>query len=223
MSAFQHSSILPLPKEIRLIIYDYIARSILEPGLPPTDLHDYQGLILSSKQIYWEFEAQYLRNLHVVLQNLRSAWTLEPTIRMFTPNDLSETTSMHIYMPNFAFDGKSPPSSELDHFFTTLVHHLPACTLVPDPEEFKNKDAKMKCLEKIQKVVWRCTKPVQHMSLGEKPGWTPECLSVVLPKHSQDHGRVRTCRLFLRLEAKPRISRIRDESDVPTQQTQDQC
>lgn len=208
MSRFQCSSTLPLPKELRLLIYDHIAQSILEPGSPSANLYEYRGLILSSKEIYEEFEAQYLRNLYSVLQEVRQAWTRKPNVRVLRPKRLPTTTSALIYIPDFAFDGKNPASSELDHFFTVLVDHLPACTLVPDPEEFKNKDAQTRCLEKLQRVVWRCTKPIHHTSLGKGTGWTPECMSVVLPKRSQCHGRVRTCKLFLRLEAEPWISSI---------------
>lgn len=195
----QSSPTFRLPKELRLLIYDQVASSILTPGSSSVSLQEYLGLIISSKQTYQEFERQYLRNFQRVLQEVRNAWRLEPPIKVPLPRNLGEASSVLIYFPEFELNVKCTDSSELHDFFAVLVDRFPSCTLVPDHEKFESLDARTACLEKLQNAIWRCTTLIRHVSLGDRRGWTPECLCVVSSKSVQDCKR-RTCQLFMRLE-----------------------
>lgn len=200
MNQSTFSLTIQVAKEIRLLIYDCITLS-LSSSTHPATLQDYQGLLLSSKQTYHEFQAQYLYTFDHSLREVRKAWPFDSPIEIHTPESLQDTYNTYIHIPDLTSSfQRLLISSELQHFFTVLVSRLHSCTLIPDPMQCKNDNTKMKALEKLQMLVWESLKLHKHVSLGNRRQWTPECLCVVSAKDRNEHETVRVCRLYLRLQ-----------------------
>ncbi|KAF1970971.1 hypothetical protein BU23DRAFT_570237 [Bimuria novae-zelandiae CBS 107.79] len=184
-----------LPKEIRLLVYD----CIVQPG---SQLCNYQGIILASKDSYREIEVHYMEAFIRIQQEVRAAWPLDAPITFPTPKNLQDAHSLRICVPHLSkadFSDKHPVSKETRHFFTVLVGSSKKCTLVPDPGQCKSRDEQMECLERLQGVIWKCLIVHKHISLrdADQQGWTPRCMCVVSPREMEGL-RSRPSTLFLK-------------------------
>lgn len=87
----QTMSFLALPPELRVRVYENVILSA--PSFPPTSMsfRQYQGFILSNKQIYTEFEAEWLKGFQDTVQAIKHAFRFQPDAEIPTPTRLGES------------------------------------------------------------------------------------------------------------------------------------
>lgn len=197
-----------LPKELRLDIYDCIAKSITERTLPSITLRDYQGLLLSSKQTYLEFESHYVKAFNRDNNQIYRSWPLERKIKISTPTKLHETNHVRIHFPDIGDFRESPDLFKgMVQFVTALVDCFHSCALLPDDAVFKTRDEQLNCSKLLRKMIDTCVAHQGNEFLQNvcQWAWLPQCLFLVSPKSRLRERRVRACQLYLWMNDKEQV------------------
>ncbi|KAH5699303.1 hypothetical protein HBI44_074090 [Parastagonospora nodorum] len=115
---------LGLPTELRLQIYGYIADTVPIPT--SSTMEPYQGLVLSCRRVYHEFESEAVKSVNQFLKASKAKWTttlynvLIPHIQTFV-----DTITITIKIT-----GHIPPAIQLPRYHCNPLYYPHLATLI---------------------------------------------------------------------------------------------